>query len=154
MKELYIVGAGTYGEVMYELAEACGYEVIAFYDEDESKIGTQVMDANVIGKFSELTDADICGKNFVVAIGNNKVRCDIMTDINAKGGITPRFINMKSSNLSLIMRLHRKCGRNLFMGIIGEAILLFRKFSKYLLTNSRKYDIMYLEKILNRKFSK
>ncbi len=93
MKELYIVGAGTYGEVMYELAEACGYHIVAFYDEDDSKIDTTVMGVKVVGKFSQLTDAEIKDKNFVVAIGNNKIRCDIMTDINARGGITPTLIH-------------------------------------------------------------
>lgn len=93
MKDLYIVGAGTYGEVMHELAEDCDYNVVAFYDEDESKIGTRVMDTEVVGKFSLLSDDDIKGKNFVVAIGNNKVRYSIMTEINRKGGITPSLIH-------------------------------------------------------------
>ena len=39
VKEVYIIGAGTYGEAMYELAEVLGYKVKGFYDEDEGKIG-------------------------------------------------------------------------------------------------------------------
>ena len=93
MKEIYIIGAGTYGEVMYELAEACGYKVKGYYDEDESKIGTLVMDVPVLGKFSKLDDATLSGENFIVAIGNNKIRYDIMTDINNHGGFTPTLIH-------------------------------------------------------------
>lgn len=93
MKNISIIGAGTYGEVMYELAEACGYAVEAFFDEDEDKIGTQVMGVPVKGKFSSLTDEEVAGKEFIVAIGNNKIRRDIMTDINDRGGVTPTLIH-------------------------------------------------------------
>ena len=58
-EEIIIIGAGTYGEVMYELAEDCGYTVIGFLDEDDNKIGSEVMGSKVIGKFSEYTVDDI-----------------------------------------------------------------------------------------------
>lgn len=93
MKKIAIIGAGTYGEVMYELAEACGYEVEAFYDEDDQKQGILVMGVPVKGKFSALTDQEVAGKAFIVAIGNNKVRRNIMTDINERGGVTPTLIH-------------------------------------------------------------
>lgn len=93
MKEIYIIGAGTYGEAMFELAEACGYDVVGFYDEDDSKIGTDVMGVAVLDKFSILKDSDIIGKNFIVAIGNNKIRHDIMENINIRGGLTPTLIH-------------------------------------------------------------
>lgn len=93
MKDIYIIGAGTYGEVMYELAEICGYNIAGYFDEDDNKIGTNVMGVEVIGKFSKLSNFDIAGKNFIVAIGNNKIRCDIMTQINNNGGITPSLIH-------------------------------------------------------------
>jgi len=91
MKDIYIVGAGTYGEAMYELAEDCGYNVVGYYDESDEKIGTDVMDVPVIGKLSECKD--IQGKKFIVAIGNNKIRHDIMTDIISKGGDVPTLIH-------------------------------------------------------------
>ena len=42
-KEVYIIGAGTYGEAMCELAEILGYDVKGFYDEDKKIINTKVM---------------------------------------------------------------------------------------------------------------
>ena len=93
MKEIYIIGAGTYGEAMFELAEACGYNVVGFYDEDDSIINTKVMDVQVLGKFSELESSQISGINFIVAIGNNKIRHDIMENINIRGGLTPTLIH-------------------------------------------------------------
>lgn len=104
MKEIHIVGAGTYGEVMYELAEECGYHVAGFYDEDENKIGKYVFDVQVVGKLSELKDEEIFGKKFIVAIGDNEIRCNIMTEILNKGGDVPTLIHptakiSKSANI-------------------------------------------------------
>lgn len=93
MEEVYIIGAGTYGEAMYELAEDCGYKVIGYLDEDNQKINTYVMGVKVVGKFSDYTDEEIREKNFIVAIGNNKIRCDIMTRINNANGVTPTLIH-------------------------------------------------------------
>lgn len=92
-KEAYIVGAGTYGEVMYELATLLGYKILGFYDEDETKLNKKVMEVEVIGKFSKLSEGEIENKNFIVAIGNNFIRYDIMTKINELGGNTPTLIH-------------------------------------------------------------
>ena len=92
-KEIYIVGAGTYGEVMCELAEMLGYTVKGFYDETEKKIDTLVMGVKVIDKFSNLENNEINGKNFIVAIGNNEARYNIMTEINQHRSITPTLIH-------------------------------------------------------------
>lgn len=93
MRDVYIVGAGTYGEAMCELAEVLGYKVRGFYDEDEKKIGEFVMGIEVIGKFSGLIDVEIQNKQFIVAIGSNSVRYDIMVKINHLGGKTPTLIH-------------------------------------------------------------
>lgn len=42
--DIYIIGAGTYGEVMYELASILNYNVIGFFDDDESKHGKKLWD--------------------------------------------------------------------------------------------------------------
>ncbi|MBU8906555.1 acetyltransferase [Desertibacillus haloalkaliphilus] len=92
-REIYIVGAGTYGETMLELAEILGYKVKAFYDEDDNKQNEFIMGIEVIGKFSDLLNEDIKDKQFIVAIGNNKVRNNIMRKINKLGGRTPTLIH-------------------------------------------------------------
>jgi sugar O-acyltransferase (sialic acid O-acetyltransferase NeuD family) len=94
--EIYIIGAGVYGEVMYELAILCGYEVKGFFDEDEEKMNSKVMGVRVIGKFSGLDKSGIQKKQFIVAIGNNKVRHNIMSKINYLGGYTPTLIHPKA----------------------------------------------------------
>lgn len=92
-KEIYIVGAGTYGEVMYELAKVLGYKVKGFYDEDEEKKDNILMGVKVKGKFSELRANEIQNKKFIVAIGNNTVRNSLMMKINSLGGKTPTLIH-------------------------------------------------------------
>jgi sugar O-acyltransferase (sialic acid O-acetyltransferase NeuD family) len=92
-KDIYIVGAGTYGEAMCELAEILGYSVKGFYDEDDSKLNGFIMGVEVIGKFSELDKVEINGNSFIVAIGNNIARLNIMTRINELGGFTPTLIH-------------------------------------------------------------
>ncbi|MBO1003222.1 NeuD/PglB/VioB family sugar acetyltransferase [Pseudogracilibacillus auburnensis] len=91
-EDIYIVGAGTYGEVMLELAGILGYKVKGFYDEKIEEIST-VMGIKVIDKFSTLTEQEIKGKNFIVAIGNNKIRFNLMNKINQIGGKTPSLIH-------------------------------------------------------------
>lgn len=92
-KDIYIVGAGTYGEAMCELADILGYTVKGFYDEDTQKNAEFIMGIEVIGKFSELADQDIKDKQFIVAIGDNSIRYNIMTAINQSEGTTPTLIH-------------------------------------------------------------
>ena len=103
MKELYILGAGTYGEVIFELAETVGYKVIGFYDDDPTLIGTEVMGKKVIGPFSNFTKSDMIGKNFAVAIGNNKIRFQVMQNILNNEGILPSLIHPKANICSSAM---------------------------------------------------
>ena len=92
-REIYIVGAGTYGEAMCELAEILGYTIKGFYDEDEGKHRLSIMDYPVFGKFSDLDEKIISENKYIVAIGNNAIRYKIMTKINNLGGITPTLIH-------------------------------------------------------------
>lgn len=92
-REIYIVGAGTYGEAMCELAEILGYTIKGFYDEDEGKHRLSIMDYPVFGKFSDLDEKIISENKYIVAIGNNAIRYKIMTKINNLGGVTPTLIH-------------------------------------------------------------
>lgn len=92
-KDIYIIGAGTYGEAMYELAVLNGYRVKGYYDDDNEKLGNKVMDAVVLGTISELSQTEIKNKQFIVAIGNNEIRYKIMSKINALEGFTPTLIH-------------------------------------------------------------
>lgn len=92
-RDVYIIGAGTYGEAMYELALILGFKVKGFYDEDENKVNKLVMGTNVVGKFSDLSNEEIKNKQFIVAIGNNEIRYKIMLKINELESKTPTLIH-------------------------------------------------------------
>ncbi|HWL26902.1 MAG TPA: NeuD/PglB/VioB family sugar acetyltransferase [Ureibacillus sp.] len=92
-KDIYIVGAGTYGEVMFELAKLLGYSVKGYYDEDDNKKNKVINGVKVLGKFSGLESSDIKGKQFIIAIGNNSVRYQIFEKINYLSGYTPTLIH-------------------------------------------------------------
>jgi sugar O-acyltransferase (sialic acid O-acetyltransferase NeuD family) len=98
-REIYIIGAGSYGEAMFELATHCGFEVVGFYDDDIKKINQCVMDVKVKGTIQNLLSHDLKGNNYAVAIGNNSLRTKIMDHIREKGGNTPTLIH-ESSEIS------------------------------------------------------
>ncbi|AQQ54210.1 NeuD/PglB/VioB family sugar acetyltransferase [Planococcus lenghuensis] len=97
--DIYIIGAGTYGEVMCELAQLLGYKVKGFYDDNIQKMNSKVMSIDILGKFSNLDKNEIKNHKFIVAIGNNTVRERIMLEINSFQGETPSLIH-PSVNIS------------------------------------------------------
>lgn len=91
-KEIFIYGAGTYGEVMFELAEVCGFNPVGFYDDDLEKKGNMVMGIPVLGKL-EINKESVSGKNIVVAIGDNGLRRKFMLAIRQASGQLPALIH-------------------------------------------------------------
>jgi sugar O-acyltransferase (sialic acid O-acetyltransferase NeuD family) len=91
-KKIYIIGAGSYGEAIADLAEHCGYQIAGYYDDDDSKKDTICMGAKVIGKI-EISEEKVSGKLFAIAIGNNKIRESIAGKILDCGGVLPSLIH-------------------------------------------------------------
>ena len=81
---LYILGGGTYGQVMYELSVDNDFRVEGFYDDNPEL--KSVMGIPVLGSAEDLMQQDLTGKNYVVAIGNNKIRAKFMDEIKKRGG--------------------------------------------------------------------
>lgn len=70
-QELHVVGSGGHGRVVASAALALGWKVVAFWDDRESAIGTEVLGIPVRGPIAGL--AEVCGyANF--AVGNNLAR--------------------------------------------------------------------------------
>lgn len=69
MKSLLILGAGGHGQVVKEIAEACGYDNVAFLDDKAP---------DAIGKLNE---APYIAPNYdgvIIAIGNNALRQELI----------------------------------------------------------------------------
>ena len=65
--KLIIIGASGHGRVVYDAASLMGYQDISFLDDGN------VTDDRVVGKVSDFQKY-IESADFVVAIGNNKIR--------------------------------------------------------------------------------
>jgi sugar O-acyltransferase (sialic acid O-acetyltransferase NeuD family) len=93
--EIFIIGAGTYGAAIGDLAEVCGYSVIGFYDDDPGKAGMSILGKPVFGKLD--IEKDIrANANYVVAIGNNLIHLSKSKEIIKKGGAMPCLIHPRA----------------------------------------------------------
>lgn len=106
-KEIYIIGAGTYGAVVYELATLNNYTVKGFYDDDLSKIGQSLYSVEIIDKI-DISKIDCNNKNFAVAIGNNEIRNRICNEIVMNGGILPTLIHPRAE-ISIKAKIGKGC---------------------------------------------
>jgi UDP-perosamine 4-acetyltransferase len=95
MEGIYLIGAGSYGDVIYELAEACGYKVMGYYDDTMDK-GTIVNEVEIVGSIKEFLELEKITGNYAVTIGNVNIRNEWFREIRAKGGKTPSLIHPKS----------------------------------------------------------
>lgn len=76
MKKIIIIGAGGHGRVVSETAKLNGYEVIGFLDDADNQ--------TTVGKVADFIKY-ICDFDFIVAIGNNKVRMRIQSELIKRG---------------------------------------------------------------------
>ncbi|KQC07033.1 MAG: hypothetical protein APR62_07135 [Smithella sp. SDB] len=106
-KDIFIIGAGTYGAVIADLAEVCGYSVAGFYDDDLSKVGKTIFGKRILGKLD--CKKDIHAKtNYAVAIGDNSIRILKLKEIMEKGGKIPTLIHHKAE-ISKYARIGKAC---------------------------------------------
>ncbi len=78
MKSLLIIGAGGHGQVVKEIAEACGYETIDFLDDNSP---------NAVGKVNEISYKAPNYDGVIVGVGNNAIRCRISEQLEKVEGI-------------------------------------------------------------------
>ncbi len=78
-KSLVIIGAGGHGRVIADIALKLGYTDISFIDDNQT---SDCMGFPVIGKCDILNTYDGSEKEFVIAIGDNKIRKRIAEKYN------------------------------------------------------------------------
>ncbi len=105
-KNIYILGVGHFTEVIIDLAESCGYNVIGLYHFDDSRNGEMVLNVPIISSYKQLLNTDIKDCCFAVSIGDNILRNTYANKIRENGGITPNLIHPKAiiskyANLSI-----------------------------------------------------
>ena len=93
-KEIYALGVGHNTPVFIDLAEACGYTIKGLYHYNNERNGQIDHNFEIIGCFDELfTQGDLKGKNFLLTMGDNKIRTTLSDKIQALGGNVPTLIH-------------------------------------------------------------
>lgn len=94
MKEIYALGVGHNTPVLIELAEACGYKVIGLYHYNDSRTGEYDHGFEILGSFDDLFCKDsLCDMNFLLTMGDSKIRAGLSEKILKKGGNVPTIIH-------------------------------------------------------------
>ena len=92
MEGIYLIGAGSYGDVIYDLAVECGYEVLGYYD-DTMDVGTVINGVEIVGSIKGFLELEKLSGNYAVTIGNVNIRNDWFKKIRSRGGKTPSLIH-------------------------------------------------------------
>lgn len=95
MKRLAIVGASGHGKVVADIAQSCGWAVSLF--DDGVPADEAVAAWKVIGTVLDLKQSMSEFHGFVVAVGDNKLRMKLMTDLENGGGIPATLIHPAST---------------------------------------------------------
>ena len=94
-KTIYVLGAGSYGTVICELAELNNYHILGFYDDDIEKVGRYINNYKVLGEI-DFNKIEVKDKSFVIAIGNNKIRRNLSEFVIKNGGFLPTIIHPRA----------------------------------------------------------
>ena len=84
MRKLLIIGAGGHGKVVAEVAQDCGYEEIAFLDDNST---------DAIGKTDEIENFVGQYEDAFVGIGNNELRQNMLNRLKEAGYHIPVLVH-------------------------------------------------------------
>lgn len=84
MRKLLIIGAGGHGKVVAEVAQDCGYEEIAFLDDNST---------DAIGKTDEIENFARQYEDAFVGIGNNELRQNMLNRLKEAGYHIPVLVH-------------------------------------------------------------
>ena len=94
MKEIYALGVGHNTPVFIDLAEACGYRIVGLYHYNDSRTGEYDHGFEILGSFDDLLSAPtLFEKNFLLTMGDNKIRAELSEKILEKGGNIPSLVH-------------------------------------------------------------
>lgn len=97
MKKIYALGVGHNTPVFIDLALDCGYEVVGLYHYNGDKTGEFDHGYEILGSFDDLfSKKSLQGLNFLLTMGDSKIRTDLSKKIIDKGGFVPTLIHPTS----------------------------------------------------------
>lgn len=93
-KEIYALGVGHNTSVFIDLAEACGYTVKGLYHYNDIRTGEIDHGFKILGSFKDLfAIGSLESKNFLLTMGDNKIRTELSNKIISLGGRVPSLIH-------------------------------------------------------------
>lgn len=94
IKEIYALGIGHNTPVFIDLASACGYKVIGLYHYNSERTGEFDHGYEILGSFDDLWNKPtLNGMNFLLTMGDNKIRANVCNTILSKRGNVPTLIH-------------------------------------------------------------
>lgn len=76
MKNVVIIGASGHAKVVKQTAEACGFDIVGFYDDNPKLLGNTYLEKPILGRISDLQQLG-SDHYAIIAIGDNKIRKSI-----------------------------------------------------------------------------
>lgn len=93
-KEIFALGVGHNTPVFLDLAIACGYAIKRLYHFNSQRIGQEDHGCKILGSFDDLFALrDLSGMNFLLTMGDNKIRTDVANRIIKLGGNVPSMVH-------------------------------------------------------------
>ena len=134
-KQIYALGVGHNTPVFIDLAEQSGYEVVGLYHYNNERTGETDHGYKIIGSFEDLFSAeDLSNKNFMLTMGDNDLRCDLIKKIIDKG--------YKSEEIS-----EELINENLDLPECPDVDLLIRTGGEQRLSNYLLWHVAYAEQV-------
>ncbi len=89
LKGIYIYGAGGHGSVVAEIAEALGYDILGFVDDNPGLSGTELLRWKVLGASDLIPE----GATVALGIGDNAVRAGLLQRARERGWSLPVLVH-------------------------------------------------------------
>ena len=105
MKQIYALGVGHNTPVCIDLALSLGYEIVGLYHYTEGRTGEKDHGYKILGTFDDLFQEDLHGKNFLLTMGDGRIRAELQQRILAAGGEVPTLIH-PSAVISHFAKIH------------------------------------------------
>ncbi|MBQ0732906.1 NeuD/PglB/VioB family sugar acetyltransferase [Aquimarina celericrescens] len=95
LRNLVIVGAGTYGETLLTYLTEAGHKVLGFVDDIPKLKGQKINGVSILGNYKDLFKDEYKRKidHVICSIGNNKIRNAYLSELSVAGYNTPNFIH-------------------------------------------------------------
>jgi sugar O-acyltransferase (sialic acid O-acetyltransferase NeuD family) len=96
-KTVYILGVGHSTPVSIDISLDCGFQIGGLYHYNDTRTGEFVNGYQIIGSFDDLWKKDIHGMQFVLSMGDNSIRANLLSKLLERGGYVPTMIHPKAN---------------------------------------------------------